>query len=399
MENSKKITVNGQEYDLPDGVRVISDDGLYSVDWNLIEIAKEISDSKELEFFNPRHLGQYVYNDDSQVFLGQGFDKESMKELFTDIAQNGVDYPLLGYWIIRDGKIKVCVNDGERRWRCVDRLIEKNEKVWSGQYNAYLPAKEVYAQILCRVKVMTEEEALQRACAVSETSVKWGEGATARLVKTLYEKGKKDEEICKLLNKGKLWLADTYSLNELDEVCFNFLLAGKCNRTAALELLKIKDVKIRQNWLQRAWKDAVDTHDKVQTKNERLLEKAERAEEIADADLDLAKQNEESPEKVAELETSASAASEKTKRRKEAKAASAKPTIKGPNLRRAAGGLLNNALRPPKIKKKLKAVEELIEKNDTSLADIKTLKTLAVAYQCILDGEEDITNVLKKISA
>jgi hypothetical protein len=397
MENSKKITVNGQEYDLPDGVRVISDDGLYSVDWNLIEIAKEVSGSKELEFFNPRHLGQYVYSDDSQVFLGQGFDKESMKELITDIIQNGLDYPLLAYWVIRNGKIKVCVNDGERRWRCLDRLNEKNEKVWSAQYSAFLPAKEVYAQILCRVKVMTEEEALQRACAVSDTSVKWGEGATARLVKTLYEKGKKDDDICKLLNKGKLWLADTYSLNELDEVCFNFLLAGKINRTAALELLKIKDVKIRQNWLQRAWQDATDNHEKVQTKNERLLEKAERAEEVADAELELAKQSE--SENVAELETTATAAGEKTKKRKEAKAASAKPTIKGPNLRRAAGGLLNNALRPPKIKKKLKAVEELIEKNDTSLADIKTLKTLAIAYQCILDGEEDITNVLKKISA
>ena len=178
---------------------------------------------------------------------------------------------------------------------------------------------------------MNDEEAFQRACAVSDTAVKWGDGAQARLVKALYEKGKKDDEICKLLSKGKQWLAETYSLNELDEFCFNFLLAGKINRKVALDLLKIENVETRQDWLKNAWKDAVDNLEKIQTKNEELVEKAESKEEIAQAELELAKLKAESPEKIAELEKAASEATEKTKKRK-ARAASAKPMVKSKNM-------------------------------------------------------------------
>ena len=116
---TQKVAVQDQEFDLPEGVRTVSDDGLYAVDWDLIEIAKEPQEGEnptEFEFFNPRHLGQYQ-KEDKEVFLGQGFDKESMKTLMNDIAKNGLDYPLLGYWIQKDGAVKVRVNDGERRWR------------------------------------------------------------------------------------------------------------------------------------------------------------------------------------------------------------------------------------------------------------------------------------------
>ena len=99
---------------------------------------------------------------------------------------------------------------------------------------------------------------------------------------------------------------------------------------------------------------------------------------------------------VAELEAAAKEASEKTeKKRKQVNAASARPTIKGRNLGRS-GGILN-ALRPSKIKKLGQQVDDLIGKNDPT-SDLKVLEILRIAYQCILDGEEDIKNVLKKLA-
>lgn len=400
---AKKIVVDNQEYDLPTGIEPLGEDGLFLVDWNLIEIAKELTSDEKFRFFNPRHLGQYEIDNNKKVesFLGQGFDKETMTILMADIVANGMEYPFIAYFIIEKGQIKVRINDGERRWRCLDRIIEKNEKVWCRQHEQFLPAKEVYAKVICRVKCMTEEEAMKRACMVSETAVKWGDGALARLVQAFYKKGKTDEEICAILSKSKNWLAETASLNDLDEYCFSFLLSNKINRKVALDLVKIKDVKTRQTWLSEAWKNALEEHAKLQIKNEKLLENAETNQDVKDSEVEEAKTKGSSTTVIAEKETEAVEAGEKTKRRKEAKAASAKPPIiKSKNLRRAAGGLLDSALRPLKIKKKLEAVEAMIEKKDTSLVDMKVLLTLKHAYKCILEGEEDIMvvlDILKKL--
>ncbi len=403
MEELKpaKIVIEGKEYDFPEGIVPLGEDGLFSVDWGLVEIAKELSDKeKNFRFFNPRHLGKWetVESDKIEAFFGQGFGKDEMKELMTNIINKGLDYPLLCYFVLEGEKIKVRVHDGERRYRCLDRMIAKDMKVWSRQQKQFASAKEVYEKIICRIDNMTEEEAFMQACAISETAVKWGDGANARLVKTLYDQGKKDEEICKLLNKSKQWLAETYSLNGLDDFCFNFLLSNKINRKVALDLARIKDVDNRQQWLREAWKDAVETHEAVSTKNEKILVKAELAEELAEAILEEAKLKGESEETLASLAETVTAATEKTNKRKTIQAASARPMVKSKNLRRAAGGVFNNALRGPKIKKNLQTVSEMIEKNDTTSVDIKTLTIAKAILQCILDGEEDIINGLKKIA-
>jgi hypothetical protein len=71
--------------------------------------------------------------------------------------------------------------------------------------------------------------------------------------------------------------------------------------------------------------------------------------------------------------------------------------VKSPNLRRASGGLLNNALRPPKIKKQLATVQDLIDKNDITTVDMRTLEVLKVAYTGILDGD-DLETVLQRLA-
>jgi hypothetical protein len=117
---------------------------------------------------------------------------------------------------------------------------------------------------------------------------------------------------------------------------------------------------------------------------------------LADAEVEEAKGKGDSAEHIAELETVATEAGEKTKKRKQIKAASAKPMVKSKNLQKASGYL--NALRAPKIKKIVGLVEEMIEKKDASRVDLKILEVLRIAWQAVLDGEDDINNVLKKLA-
>ena len=162
MENLlTKAVVNGVEYDIPEGIEQITDDGLFFVDFNLIQRASEVDE----QFFNPRHLGSFDFKDENgndKRFLGQGFGKEDMQELMTDISKNGLDYPLLCRWIYKDGKINVQVYDGERRQRTIERLIDSSPDVWSSEHNDFRPAKDVYAKVPCRIKVMSDEEAMSR---------------------------------------------------------------------------------------------------------------------------------------------------------------------------------------------------------------------------------------------
>jgi molybdopterin converting factor small subunit len=407
---NQKIIIKDQEYDLPEGITPITDDGMYHVDWDLISCAEELEEGEvltdegevradtEFKFFNPRHLGQFGEKV-GERFLGQGFDSASMQELLTDIKNSGLNYPLLGFWYIDEESklIKVRINDGERRWRCINRLTSRKEQVWSKEHKRFVPANELYARIICRVETMTDEEAMERAYKVTNTSMKWGDAALARSIKHLYKIGKTDDQVCKMVGKSKLWVSDTYRLTELDDFSFTFLLEGKINRKCALDLLKIPDVEKRKKWLEDGWQDAMNTHEESKVKAEAAYDTALQKEEIAEAELAEAKFDNKDEATISELEEKVTEAAEKTKKRKEAKAASAKPMVRSKNLQRASG--LKTALRPPKIQKKLKAVQELISKSDYTLADAKTLKIVASVYQCCLDGIDDIEEVLRKLSA
>ncbi len=391
---SKKITISGNEYDLPEGIVPLGDDDLYKVSWELLECPPELEQEDKFQFFNPRHLGKYEENDEVKL-IGQGFGKDEMGELLKEVQNNGLDYNLLCHWAIADGEVKVLIHDGERRWRCIDFLRLKKENVWDIGSQQFLPATDVYSSVTCRIKTLTDEEALTRACAVSNTSIKWGDAAYARLVKVLYKMGKTDDQVCKVLNKGKQWIAETYQLNELDDYSFSFLLEGKINRKCALDLAKISDLEVRKSWLNAAWEDAIKTHKEIQDKTEEAIDKSVVEEEIAESELAEAQLNNEPEEVITELKEKIEEAAKKTKKRKEAKAASAKPVIKSKNLSAASGAL--GVLKAPKIKKSVKTVQDMIQRNDFSLADIKVLRAVELTYQSVLEGESDVVEVLKKI--
>jgi len=397
MELSKVAVVDGKEYDLPDGFEPLGEDGLFLADFDLLELADEpdlleVGNAKDIQFFNPRHLGKG--EDEGIAIKGQGFNKEEMHELLNDIQKNGLEYHLCGFWTKKDEKIKVKVNDGERRFRCLDHMRRKEEKVWSPKDQQFMSAKEVYARIPIKVKSMSEEEALMRACAVSETSVKWGDAALARLVKMLYAAGKGDETICKVVNKGPQWVAETYALNNLDDMCFGYLLQGKINRAVAKQLLKITDEKERQQRCIDAFNDAVANNATAVVEAEAAVEKAENKEELARAELEEAKLNGADAETIAALEKKIVDAGTKVKAKKQNRAASVKPMAKSKNLRNATGAA--KAMTVAKVNKQLTGIKELIEKNDETYAPVSTLKVVQVVLKALLSGD-DLKEALKSI--
>lgn len=395
MELSKVAVVDGKEYDIPEGFTPLGEDGLFLADFDLLELAEEpdlleVGKEGDIQFFNPRHLGK----SDEEAVKGQGFNKEEMHELLNDIQHNGLEYHLCGFWTEKDGKVKVKINDGERRWRCVDRMRAKDDKAWSPSAQQFMSAKEVYERIPIKIKPMSQEEALMRACAVSETAVKWGDAAMARLIKALYAKGKGDEAVCKLVNKGPQWVAETYALNDLDDVCFNFLLTNKINRTVAKQLLKIEDVADRQRICEDAFKDAVANHTAVVAEAEVAVEKAEDKEELAKAELEEAKLNGADAETIEKLEQKIVEAGQKTKVKKQNKAASARPMAKSKNLRAATGG--SKSMTASKISKQLSIVKTAVDSNDETNAPLATLKIAQVILNALLNGD-DIMEALKSV--
>jgi len=397
MELSKIAVVDGQEYEIPEGFTAVGEDGLFLADFDLLELAEEpelleAGKDGDVQFFNPRHLGKCI--EDGAALKGQGFNKEEMHELLNDIQRNGLEYHLCGFWTKKDGKIKAKVNDGERRFRCLDRMRVKDEKAWSPKDQRFMSAKEIYAKIPIKIKPMSEEEALMRACAVSETAVKWGDAAMARLIKMLYAIGKNDEAVCKIVNKGPQWVAETYALNDLDELCFSYLLAKKINRTVAKNLLKISDENERQQKCVDAFNDAVSTHATAVMDAETAVEKAEDKEELARAELEEAKLSGADVEIIEKLEKKVVEAGVKTKVKKQGRASSAKPIAKSKNFLNATGGV--KSMTVSKVIKQLSGIKELIDKNDETYAPVATLKIIQVVLNALLHGD-DIKEALKSI--
>lgn len=168
------ISVSGVDYDCPEGVQSIGIEDLYKVDFQLINIE---------DGFNPRHITK------------KGFDDENMKSLLDSIVNKGLLNPFICRWEVTDNGLQVNLVEGERRYHCINRLMESNENVWSREKNEFQPAREVFKAIPCRVVVATKDEALQYAASVQDCTVDWGEGAKTALVKKMRKEGYDDKRI------------------------------------------------------------------------------------------------------------------------------------------------------------------------------------------------------------
>ncbi len=402
MNAELKISIDGQEQEVPEGVEAVGEEDLYYVPFDLIIVAEEdVDEDSNYHWSNPR---KYTQGE------GKGFGKQDMEELYADIKEEGLMCPLICRWVKKEEGVRVQVLDGERRYRSLLKQQQKNEKVWSRRSRAWMSALDVHAKIPCRIITGNDKEALKIAFMVSDRSVAWGEGATAKLVRKLRKCRCNDEEILELTKKSGQWLREMDRICELDELTFGYLTDAKINRALALKLADVKEMDRRHKYLHAAYDDAVSNHQEVVNKADEELLKAEEKEEVAEAEVEEAKGGDK--EVLEQAETTLADAKEKTEQKRRQRAEASRPRAKTANLRNATtkmseegeevGDDVAQPLRPGKIKKQYELIEALI-KNEGKIEGtakevwpINVLQLVLACYKAIMHGEEDIIRVIKR---
>jgi ParB-like chromosome segregation protein Spo0J len=366
---------------------------LYLVNIDDVHFADEFENSV---FKNPRMILE-------DELSPKGFNLADMQELRDSIQHNGLKHP----FICKKHQGKIQLVAGERRKRCVDKLLAENALCYDQSDRTYKNAKEIYNKIECRVEDIDDLQAFAEAFSENENSRSIGEAETIFLIDKFRKKLKyTDEQILKITNKNSVWLRDTDKLLTLDENSLNYFKENKINREAALELLKEEDIQEREKLLNEAvkiLKNRVSAHaNKVKKlEQEKTLEKiklenvkidiinnvdgakeklTEQENIIKECDKNLDIINDECPIKITNKDISNAKIKNKSKNNKETSTTQANSE--------------NNILTLSKIKKYW---GEALEKAHNNL-DInkKDLLLVASIIDGIEHGERDIVYILEK---
>ena len=263
------------ERELPEGVVSLTGN-LYTIDPTDLVFADGgfNPDSDKLEYRNIRYaLAQ-------QKLVGSGLERDKMARLTERIRTEGLhQYPICRWF---DAGVQVV--DGERRTRCIRKLISDNAQCWDKKTKTWVPAKELYANLPVFIDEMTDEEALRLNFSASESGQAFGDGAVIAYVKHLRKCGLEDKDILYLTGYSSEWLKQSDKLCNLDEKCFSALSEGKITRGLASELLEIDEIPARLEILDQRITKAEKRHAEV---NKALAAKVETAKdtlEVAKAD-------------------------------------------------------------------------------------------------------------------
>lgn len=396
MKLEEKVFVSGQTFLMPAEVKLVTEDEVYFVEPNLIEVAEPLlEESKNFQWFNFRHL------------TNKGFDPESMNKIYRSIMTDGMYNPIVARWHINEkNELKLQLIDGERRYLSILKLMENDALCWSRVTRDFTSAKEVYETIPCRIVYGNDKESLKVAFSLQENTVDWGEGAKTRVVMRLRQVNCTDDEILEITKRSLPWLRDEDKLAGLDEKTFKYYDEGKINRSVALRLAKIEDEEDRHLYLEEAYNQAIEDFNQSISKIEEEIAKAEEKEEIAEVEIELAK-NEDALEEATKDLLDAHAKIIKKKEEKQeleekgpvakvAELAEAAKAIEGEGVNKD----LARHLRPGKMKKHLKIMENLLQENcihdGKKIISAENLRMFIAAYKTILLGEEDIIAVLKR---
>jgi ParB-like chromosome segregation protein Spo0J len=228
---------------------------------------------------------RYLSGDDES--LGVGFEKADMDRLHASIRDQGLHNPLICRWVTRDGQLSVQLVDGERRWRTIDRLLVKNEKVYDPATKRMVPAKELYSNLLIRVyDASTDKEAMKLSYQENRSRVAFNDKVDISLVKDLRDKSFTDDEICEITGQKSDWLRDTDKLitalsNDPDTLAA--LSNGVVNRDAALVFIGIEDMEVRKEAIKTATEYADKQYKKKMEKIQKSIQKAKIQREEAAA--------------------------------------------------------------------------------------------------------------------
>lgn len=198
------------------------------IDGNLALVALDCIVTETADFKNPRRA--------SSAVQPKGYAPEEMEELRNAIKNEGLEHPLsIRAWA---GKKKYVVLNGERRFRCLQKLIADKEMCYDPATKQNRPADQLYKSVCCRVHSdITDDVAYQLAFSTNDRACDIGETATVAVVRHFYQDLKWSEaQILKVTGKSKPWLAETIAIIKLDQTTWDSFAAGRINRSVAAAL-------------------------------------------------------------------------------------------------------------------------------------------------------------------
>jgi hypothetical protein len=269
---------------------------IYLVPFDMLQMMKMPNDENENSFqpINARHLGKRS----NSPMSSKGFGIDEMAELQQSIVDEGWFGNFLCRWV-RQGEIwTVQLVAGERRYRSILAIRTKNIPVRDRSKDVrhpetrelleagYSPAQEVFKFLRCEIKELDDEEAQTLNILENDKHVGIGERAGIRLVAKMRAWGWDDARILKKLKKSGQWLRDTDEmLNNLGDVCLQAVYDERINRTGAMLLAKITNVKERELILADATHNAWERAKGVVEKRKEEVSKADISEELAEIRL------------------------------------------------------------------------------------------------------------------
>lgn len=375
----------------------------YLVPSHMIRYAEGEIDSEEdtLSFKNPRRT---MVNGQPNT---RGFEKDRMSMLREAIRTEGMHTPLLLRGGSNLGNEELIIIDGERRKRCIDKLIKDGEECFDPSTNSYRPAKEVYGKIECKIySNIDDKSAFKHAFSANENSEPIGEGATVALIRYWRKCGWSDTDILEVTGMSTTWLRETEQLCALDEKTFGALAEDEINRTVAIHLSKVTDVNERLARLAVAREFAAKRIASLQEKAAKEMEKAEEDAELAEAQVVAAEHSKNAHHKAVAQKKLKKA---KTKIEKKAKVLKAEKKVTIKDVHKAvekATGESGKSVTMSKFKKHYHeaaetAIKEMKKEDDTELAekyadcDLEDFYLVKLIGDSMEKGHRDLIKIIK----
>lgn len=415
---AKTFLLNEKEYEIPSSFHFIGEGNLFKVPFDSVRLGNfELKPGVFVP--QPRRLVA------DANFQGLGLSPDEIAQIAESIRVKGLDYPLQCRYKLDGDEICCEILDGDRRWNGIKLLRETNAKCWDRETESYRPAQELYENIPTRLSVIGDADVWKVMNEVQNSTKPWGDGVPVVFVKICRENGLSDDEILSKTGNGAQWLRDMDDLCNLDEVTFGYLARGQINMRTARRILGIKDIGERHAWLKESYGLAELEKEKEIKKLDRQIESTETRIETKEAEIALAEESGASEERLAELRSELADLEEKQKTKRGArKSAQSKPpqtrarhvrqvakkraeeaaeaaaeNDEAPEIPEAVAEVAEDvlALSAVKIRRQLEAIEHLIDSENEEYCPISTLKVVHACYRSILNGEENILDVLGRV--
>lgn len=272
------------------------------------------------------------------------FDPIQMDKLLNDIAENGLTQAPS----VRRKKqdiTKFEIICGERRCRCISKLLEANKECWHKTKQCRLPAREVYSEFYVDVRMDLDDDVDAAIVAIGENEIRVNLSEIELIERVqLYEDmldghGNKifsRKKIAEIMRKPESWVSQSLSLMALPDIALKAISDGLFDRSAGIQLLKLhkshphkmadviehakkqvqnglnEQIQEIQNEIEEIEQEQVEVEQKIAQLNEKIesipvyetkavdqtIKEIEKTEEIRDAKLEEGKRAKERFEKL-----------------------------------------------------------------------------------------------------